>query len=215
MPVTSASTSEPVTGRRPRRSSDEVKRLLMDAARQTFHSGYPSARTKDIADRAGVGEKVLFRHFGSKAGLFEATVVDSFATFLSEHIAAWRDHFEQQPHDGRQPITAYIAGLYDVLVDNRDLLRTYLGSANDRSTDTNPDLLGRVLQPLDELSIQERATLGWGPIDIVITTRATFGMLMSLAIYDDFLFPGGIRPSRDAVVHECTALVLDGWMHRT
>lgn len=215
MPVSSASNTGLIAGRRARRSSDEVKRLLMDAARETFRSGYPSARTKDIADRAGVGEKVLFRHFGSKAGLFEATVVDSFATFLGEHIAAWRGHFEQQPHDGRRPITAYIAGLYDVLVDNRDLLRTYLGSANERSADSSRDLLGRVLQPLDELSTQERAALGWGPIDIVVTTRATFGMLMSLAIYDDFLFPGGIRPARDAVVKECTALVLDGWMHRT
>lgn len=200
-------------GRRPRRSTDEVKRLIVESARRTFREGgYANARTKDIADRAGVVEKVIFRHFGTKAGLFEAAVVDAFAEFLRDHIAAWRGHFDLEVHDARPPIAAYIGGLYDVLVENRALLQAYLGSAADG---TNRDLLGRALQPLDDLSVQERVSLGWGPIDIVVTTRATFGMLMSLAVYDDFLFPADARPSRDAVVEECTALVLDGWMHRS
>jgi AcrR family transcriptional regulator len=195
-----------------------VKDLILDAAREAFRAdGYDDVRTKDIADRAGVVEKVIFRHFGSKAGLFEAAVVDAFATFLRNHIAAWRGHFEQELHDSRPPIAAYIGGLYDVLVENRALLQAYLstaGAVSDRPSGGPRDLLGQALRPLDELSARERSILGFGPIDIVVTTRATFGMLLSLAIYDEFLFPGGVRPDRDAVVRECTSIVLDGWTHR-
>lgn len=56
---------------------------------------------------------------------------------------------------------------------------------------------------------------GFGPINIIVTIRATFGMLLSLAVYGDFLFPPGSRPSRDDIIHKCTALVIDGWAHRT
>jgi hypothetical protein len=47
-----------------------------------------------------------------------------------------------------------------------------------------------------------------------VTIRATFGMLMSLAVYGDFLFPAGARPSRDDIVDECLALLFEGWSHR-
>jgi hypothetical protein len=77
------------------------------------------------------------------------------------------------------------------------------------------DWLGQALRPVDELSPpRDGPRSAWGPIDIVLTTRATFGTLMSLAVYDEYLFPHGFRLARDAVVHECRAILLDSWIHR-
>src|SRR5262245_46701588 len=110
------STGNALVARRSRRSTEEIRRLIVEAARETFLcTDDAEARTKEMADRAGVTEKAVFRHFSSKAGLFEAAVVESFAVFLRDHIAAWRTHFEQEQHDARPPIAAYIAGLYDFL----------------------------------------------------------------------------------------------------
>jgi AcrR family transcriptional regulator len=198
--------------RRPRRTSAEVRSLLIEAARESFRDGgYAQTRTLEIAQRAGVEEKAIFRHFGTKAGLFEVAVVDTFAVFLHAHISAWRTHFDQERHDIRAPVAAYVGGLYDLLVENRNLLRAYLAPADPRSGPQ--DLLGRALEPLDDLSTRERSVLQGGPIDIVVTTRATFGMLLSLAVYGDLLFSER-RPTRDEIVQECTAIVLDGWTHR-
>lgn len=215
-----ATESEGRTKRRPRRATSEVKQLILLSARESFQrNGYANARTKDIAEQADVVEKVIFRHFGSKAGLFEAAVVDTVATFLHDHIASWQGYFDQEHDDVRAPTAAFIAGLYDVLRENRGLLQAYLSAAvfdagTDGFSNQANDLLGRVLEPLDELSVREQVNAGFGPINIVVTNRATFGMLMSLALYGDFLFPATARPSREDIIEECLALVFDGWNHR-
>src|SRR5215217_5114597 len=57
---------------------DGAKRreLILDAARQAFLAyGYSGARTRDIADRAGITEALLYRHFASKQELFEEAIV--------------------------------------------------------------------------------------------------------------------------------------------
>jgi AcrR family transcriptional regulator len=206
--------------RRPRRPTPEVKGLILQSARESFQRhGNANTRTKDIADHADVVEKVIFRHFGSKAGLFEAAVVDTVATFLHEHIAGWQAYFDREHTDVRAPTAAFIAGLYDVLRENRGLLQAYLSAAAfdadaDGFANQPHDLLGRVLEPLDELSHREQPIAGFGPIDIVVTIRATFGMLLSLAVYGDFLFPATKRPTREEIIEECLALVFDGWNHR-
>lgn len=48
---------------------------IIEAAKELFEKkGFAAATTKEIADRAGVSEVTLFRHFESKRGLFEETL---------------------------------------------------------------------------------------------------------------------------------------------
>ena len=205
--------------RRSRRSTDEVRRLILKAATESFREqGYVNARTKEIADRAGVAETVLFRHFGSKPELFEQAVIGVVEGFLREHFERWRD-FYAMPHDVRQPATAWIAKLYDLLYANRGLMKAYLSAASSGGPDglsavVGHDQLGQVLRPLDELATREVAAVGLVGIDIPVSIRAAFGMLLSFAVYGDLLFPGGRRPSRQRIVDECTSLLMDGWAHR-
>ncbi len=55
-----------------RRNKAETKKALLESALQLIsEKGYLGATTREIAEKAGVSEITLFRHFGSKERLFE------------------------------------------------------------------------------------------------------------------------------------------------
>jgi AcrR family transcriptional regulator len=66
---------------------------MIDVAQKVFlRQGYNGARTRDIAEAAGVSEAIIYRHFSSKEELFEAAVLQP----LEEHLAvfeAWTNDF--------------------------------------------------------------------------------------------------------------------------
>ena len=68
--------SEPAPGLA-RFSPEERRQAILDAARSVFaETGLAGARTKVIAERAGVAEGLVFKYFTSKDRLFELAVVD-------------------------------------------------------------------------------------------------------------------------------------------
>ena len=61
-----------------RRDPAQTKANILAAAQQAFAGiGYPQAGIRDIAALAGVTSPMLLHYFGSKAGLFEAALIDS------------------------------------------------------------------------------------------------------------------------------------------
>ena len=65
--------SDPSPGSAPTRAA------LLAAARALFsEAGYDQVGVRDVAARAGVNAALVSRYFGSKKGLFEAAVADSF-----------------------------------------------------------------------------------------------------------------------------------------
>src|SRR5438128_377595 len=81
-----------------RRSSADIRELLLEAARDLFRSeGYEATTTRQIAERAGVSEPLLFSNFGSKAGLFEAAVLTPIADFVTDYAASFSDHDADHP----------------------------------------------------------------------------------------------------------------------
>ena len=77
----------PKATRRPR---GEPRRLLLDAARALFaQQDYRSTTTKEIAEKAGVLEHLLFRQFGSKAALFREAVVVPFVEIIEDLSDRW------------------------------------------------------------------------------------------------------------------------------
>ena len=74
-----------MAGERLRRSRDEVQALIVAAARALFaERGYAGATTREIAERAGTSEVLIFRYFGNKAGLFEEAVFAPFDRLIGE-----------------------------------------------------------------------------------------------------------------------------------
>lgn len=68
-----------------RRNPEEKRGRLLAAARQLFVSqGFDSTTTKQISERAGVSEGILFHQFGSKVGLLRALIEDYAQGAVSE-----------------------------------------------------------------------------------------------------------------------------------
>src|ERR1700737_1950714 len=89
------------------------RQLLLDAARDLFaERGFKGTSTRDIADRAGVSEVMIFRHFGSKSTLFQEAVVQPFTSFMQHYIDDYqsREHGKLSPEEeGR----ALYSGLFE------------------------------------------------------------------------------------------------------
>lgn len=90
--------------------SDHTKAALLDHARNLFWSrGYSNVALREIARAAGVDVALIARYFGSKQGLFEATLEDLPALDPVEVpdadslISAVVDLFTSAPRDTGQP----------------------------------------------------------------------------------------------------------------
>jgi AcrR family transcriptional regulator len=70
-------------GRPQVRPDEETKQLLIEAARQEFQvNGYASACMANVAQRAGVSTKTLYRLIPTKTGLFCNVVSDRISRFM-------------------------------------------------------------------------------------------------------------------------------------
>lgn len=75
-PALRSKTQAPL-GRRPGVSSEQTQKELLRAARVVFaQKGYRGATIAEIVRRADVTSPVLYHHFGNKAGLFRAAVLE-------------------------------------------------------------------------------------------------------------------------------------------
>jgi TetR/AcrR family transcriptional regulator len=60
---------------RPGADADEVRQRLLDAAEEVFAArGYRGASTREIAERAGIGKRMLFYYFASKQAVYRAVL---------------------------------------------------------------------------------------------------------------------------------------------
>jgi AcrR family transcriptional regulator len=71
-------------GRPQQRSDEETRAIITASARHEFsHSGFAATGMENVARRAGVSTKTLYRLFPNKATLFEAMVAERIETFES------------------------------------------------------------------------------------------------------------------------------------
>jgi AcrR family transcriptional regulator len=110
--------------------------------------------TKEIAERAGVTEPILFRHFGTKNALFEKAVFEPFSEFLNAFIEDW----ENRPPRMRSALDErhdMYRCFYNVLADNRQLVRGLIAAeAIQPGVDDggNAPPLGRILKKFEKLT---------------------------------------------------------------
>lgn len=116
-----------------RRDSEATAAAIVTAAAHLFSQrGYDGASTREIAERAGVNVALISRYFGSKEGLFEASVLPmlSIKTLLSQDMATFGAriagyYFDGLPEKAADPILAVIrsSGNEAVTAKARDRLR--------------------------------------------------------------------------------------------
>ena len=203
-----------------RRSSDEIRELLLQAGTALFEAqGYNATTTQQIVDRAGVDAPTLYRHFESKADLFEATMLGPLQQFLASHAAYWSERplGEVDPAD---LMRRYATGLVNMLHEHRDQMRTLVAASREDGD------LGRIARRVSEqftdgLIAMREIVVAEGGIHNYpglnapdATIAASTGMILSIVLFDDWVFPRGRRPSRAKVIDEITAMVLYGVTRR-
>jgi AcrR family transcriptional regulator len=209
-----------VAERRParaRRSGDQVRALILDAAREVFsRQGYAGATTREIAARAGIAEPLIFRNFGDKAGLFRHAVFDPFAAFIHEYAGQAAERFATWNGEGERDVPlarAYVEGMYDHLRANRAL---FLALLRTRFEDGPHDLdvavpLEVLFREMAEIAEAGLTAAGFQAPDPALLVRFTFGLVFSMAVLDDWLLPRGRRrPSRRRIVDELVGYVTQG-----
>jgi len=75
--------------KRTRLKGEERRQLILEAARRVFlENGFAGARTRRIAEEAGITEALLYRFFPSKLAIYEAAVLQPLEEFVARMLAA-------------------------------------------------------------------------------------------------------------------------------
>jgi AcrR family transcriptional regulator len=190
-----AQTEDGVRTRATRRSSEEVRRLLVNAASELFgENGFSGVTTRQIAERAGVSEAILWRQFRTKAALFNVAVTEPIVEFLSDFVQQFRVYADSiQDTEPMLPpeygADVFFGGLYDVFREEKSLIMTLLAA---RAFD--PHILeahGAGTAPLSEIynvvsdfsgGILEQHGI---KVDINMVVRLSIGMILAAAVLDE------------------------------
>jgi AcrR family transcriptional regulator len=93
--------------------SDSRTRILA-AAREVFHrAGFDGARTKDIADAAGMNKALLHYYFRSKDELFEAVFQDAFRTNFQPIIQVMGKELPLE-----EKVTTFVSAYIDTILQH-------------------------------------------------------------------------------------------------
>jgi AcrR family transcriptional regulator len=214
----SRSSSQVASGKRPgaaRRSSSEVRALLLEAAATEFsRQGYRDTTLQGIARRADLNVSAVYRHFDSKSDLFRQAACQPFLEFLDEFSRTWHQQ-RAEPWDELKLMSAYTNELYDNMCKHRKLL-VELTAARDY---VDPGVIEEIRKASSRMFLELRA-IGeqeaslrkfFSGERIELTIRLITGMVTAMAVFDDWLAPSFPRPvPRDVLVDEITRLSLWG-----
>jgi len=198
-----------------RRPRGEARRLLLDTALRLFtDQGYAGTTTRQIADEAGVSEPLLFRYFGNKAGLFDAAMLEPYQRFMTDFMERWHEEL-RQPELTEEMTTRFVTGLLELMTRERKLFLALIAArafeTDELSDGFNESDMSRELDRFDKLLRETNPSIPPKYLDSEVSFRLIVGVVMAVAVLDDWLFPSGSRhPSRDRIVNELTQFTLHG-----
>jgi AcrR family transcriptional regulator len=203
---------------RKRLGMGQAKPLLLDAAREVFAlRGFRGARTKEIADKAGVSEALLYRHFGSKAGLFEEAILEPVNSFVREFFERWRTEWDQT-RPFHETVGAFMEGMYDLMREQRSAVLALLAAQafeDEMNGEAGPRPLFGILHDLEEIAAVETKSRHFDP-DPALTVRVAVTLAVAMGLLEDFLFgpPDSPNVTREAIITEMTMMVATGISQR-
>lgn len=201
------SSAAPAKRRRRLRTSEEVRSLIMAAARKCFAAhGYAGTTTRQISTEAGVVENLIFTNFGNKEALFDAAIVEPFrqaiATFL-ERLGSQTDHSAEFTS------RSFVTNLYDMLEGNSELLIALMTDPRHEQP------LLPFLEELERVGAYELGLHGHTGVDLQVIIRCQFGMVAFNAAFGDHLYRPDSVPSRERIIAEMSTFIVDGSAHRS
>jgi AcrR family transcriptional regulator len=191
---------------------DGAKRreLILEAAREAFLAeGFSGARTRDIAERAGVTEALVYRHFASKKELFEEAILaplDQWAASLPHYVTLTVG----APEAERRALTRVSnAQLLRATVQIMPLLGVVLFANGE---DGRSFFLTRFLPLIERTAAESRAYgKGWTrpDLDMKVVAQAALGLYLLAAMEARF---SGTEVDVEHVASQFVDLIYDGIM---
>lgn len=206
--------AQPASGDARRSDWFETRQRILASARQLFSTrGFRGTTTKDVAEAAGVAELSLFRHFKTKAQLFEEAAIEPIHDFLHDWIRVWTD----RPFGSRDIATEgqrFYESLMDLLASEQKLVATFLGALafDDAEMQVSPKARAVMSELLDELEavFTREGELRGYTSDPHITPRLIMAMALGVAVHGTWLFGDGRVPTQEALVTEMSNLTVFG-----
>jgi AcrR family transcriptional regulator len=203
--------------RRPRSASrGGVRARTLAAAHELFTTnGYRATTTKEICLRAGVSEPTLFRNFGSKADLFETTILEPFTQFIDGWIASWRDYSA----DMSVEVMAgnLVSGLFKLIRQERRLFQELIQARADPNNDLHPSAVAisaRIregIRAVQDVGLEIADERQLAHLDPPSTISAVAAMVIGSAMLEDWIVPIGVRqPGQARMIREITMMITYG-----
>ena len=194
-----------------RLSAEDRRAVIVAAARDEFsRAGFAGSRTRTIAERAGVTEAVLYRHFAGKEELFEAAVAQP----IDEAV----QHIIERPWPAlpegagtaemRDRTLAFFRELLIALRDIGPLLGVVLFSDQERGTDYYRQRIEPAFDRLVELTRETMDRWTHRDFDTELVHRVVFGMCWMMAV-DERLGSRGERDV-DRLAEQLVGILFDG-----
>jgi AcrR family transcriptional regulator len=191
---------------------------LIEAAGEAFaRQGYARCSTRHIADEAGLAETLLFRHFGSKAALFDVAVRARFEESVARFAAGWSD---TAPAD-EDPATHaehFMAGLCAFVADERQAILALMTVNAFGVAEADPAHGGAVRTALGVLRglIDRHVLVHPAPAGTVRPSApAVMALVLGVLVLDDSVWSDADRPPVAVTAAEVTAMTLWGVSRRS
>jgi AcrR family transcriptional regulator len=172
---------------------------------------------REVAERAGVYEPMLYRRFETKAALFEGAVLAPFSDVISSYLARWEAQ-ATTPTSLEELVRAFVEPLYDLLSEHRELALALVSSRDFRrngASDAGDDEQPILLRLVDRMELQQEIEAARRPLRVNFpsTILVTIGMALGLALLDEAVLTTRYRGlTRDDLVDEMVNYCLYGVM---
>ncbi|WP_375483035.1 helix-turn-helix domain-containing protein [uncultured Mycobacterium sp.] len=188
-------------------------KLLLEAARELFAERGPYATTtKQIAERAGVSEDLIFRYYRSKNGLLEEAVLRPMIELVESLTPRWVKARHDVSGNELQRSRLFVGMLYDMVHGNRtvvlSMVQVLIGGPGHLDDSAVRMLASKLFEPevpgFAEF-IEDRGLRGTDPrlqlrvIMILIGATAAF-------LPGTYADPADV-PDRDRVIDELVAFI--------
>ncbi len=205
--------SDPTPARRKRRSPEEIRTRVLEAASEVFEThGYGSATTAAIARRADVTEAQIFRYFESKAALFRAAIFEPLNAHFADFQA--RQQIVGEAGSFRDNAKSYITELQAfIATHSRMLMSLVVAEAYDRRAtggverlDGLGDYFARGAAMMGQ-RMGDKADLARVAPEVMV--RVSFAAVLGCALFGDWMFAeSAVAPEQ---IHEGVIdFVIDG-----
>ena len=146
--------------------------------------------------------------------------MDPFRNLIDDFVDSWEQTYISNSMTTEDLTGAWIHALHDLMREHRDLVVALIG-ANSFDAEHDPegapltDAFARPLERLERFTRREMAGRGLAA-NPTVAVRANFGMVMYMAVLDDWFFSGVTRPpSGETLAREMTDLVVFGLAGRS